>query len=264
MKFSRMILLVSLILSATSRDIVRADQAIAGKIGIPASAATAKEKTAETEKLSLEIQKLKLEVASLKNQLGWTEELKAWISALATPLAALIGALWVYAKFVRAQERFPNIDFTADINVIGVQGEHYIVELLAFIENKGKAQHKMQQFKFDLNALYAGDVPSSDERWGGQPNFPHKVCSGSFMPKSFDFFFVDPGTRAKYSYLAIVPRVARFVILHCYFQYVGRNNYSHSAEKTIFLTPDGSYANPAPARVEADVTTHGDGKDNEA
>jgi len=29
------------------------------------------------------------------------------------------------------------------------------------------------------------------------------------MPKSFDFFFVDPGTTAKYSYLTMVPRVAR-------------------------------------------------------
>jgi hypothetical protein len=244
-------MLLSLILSGPWATVVRAGQETSGKGGIPAFT-IAEKQAAETKKLDLEIQKLKLEVAALKDQFSSTAELKSWISLLATPLAALIGALWVYAKFVRAQEKFPNVDFTADINVVGVQGEHYIIELLALIDNKGKAQHKMQKFEFDLNALYIGDVPSSDVRWGGQLNFPHAVCSGSFLPKTFDFFFVDPGTKAKYSYLAMVPRVARFLILHCYFQYVGRKNYRHTAERTIFLDPNARYGDAASAESRRD------------
>src|SRR5262249_31920805 len=145
MNSSRIVLLLPLIL-CSAWSLALTAQETAEKAAVRTSTATAKQPTAEAEKLSLEIQKLKQEIAVLKNQLDWTERLKGWISALATPLAALIGALWVYAKFVRAQEKFPNIEFTADINVVGVQGEHYIVELLALIDNKGKVQHKMQKF----------------------------------------------------------------------------------------------------------------------
>ena len=62
--------------------------------------------------------------------------------------------------------------------MIGQQGEFWVIELTATIENKGKAQHKMSAIGFDLNAMFNGDQVKSEEKWGGQINFPHRFNKG--------------------------------------------------------------------------------------
>jgi hypothetical protein len=183
--------------------------------------------------LQLEIQKLQLEIAALRHQGDLSEMIKSWI----TPLAAIVAGAWVLWRLILAKEMFPNIEFTADINVVGRQEGFHVVELIAFIENKGKAQHRMNSFEFDLSALYLGELVACEERWGGQVNFPHEISRGSFLPKQRKFFFVDPGTKAKYSYIARVPVEATFLVLHCNFRYTRRRKQGHTAEKTVWLRP---------------------------
>jgi hypothetical protein len=171
-----------------------------------------------------------------QNERPLSEVLKDWgsfVQSVATVLSFIVGGWWVYIKFVRAQEKYPNIEFSADINIIGQQNGFLIVELIAYVENKGKAQHQMQDFNFDLNALFPQDPILPDQRWGGQIDFPHPICSGSFLPARSKFFFVDPGTTAKYSYIAGVPKETSFLILHCRFEYTNRGRTAHTAEKTI-------------------------------
>jgi hypothetical protein len=166
--------------------------------------------------------------------------IKEWIplvQSFATTLSLIVGGWWVYKRFVRAQEKYPNIEFSADINVIGEQNGWLIVELIGYAENKGKAQLRMEEFNFDLNALLPHDPVLADKRWGGQVDFPHEICMGSFLPAAEKFFFVDPGTKAKYSYIARIPQDATFLLLHCRFEYVGRGKTGHTAEKTIRI-PD--------------------------
>ena len=153
--------------------------------------------------------------------------------AIATVISFIIGAIWVYMKYIRQQEKYPHIGFTADINFVGKQQGFWIVELIAFIENKGKVQHKINDFAFDLNALYPEDNIDLSQEWGGQVNFPHLVTKGSFLPRRLSFFFIDPGVKAKYSYITRVPQKVSFLILHCWFQYADRRNYGHTAETSI-------------------------------
>jgi|SRR5579872_14608 len=194
-----------------------------------------------TDRQRLEDEKLRLETESLQRQAKreTIELIKDWSSvaqSIVTILSFLVGGWWVYAKFVRAQEKYPNVEFSADINVIGEQELSLIVELIAYVDNKGKAQHRMEGFNFDLNALLPLDPVLADQRWGGQVDFPHEMCAGSFLPARNNYFFVDPGTKAKYSYIAHVPREARFLMPHCRFEYVGRDKTGHTAEKTIKVT----------------------------
>jgi len=91
----------------------------------------------------------------------------------------------------------------------------------------------MEELNFDLNALLPSDPVLVDQRWGGQINFPHEICKGAFLPARFKYFFVDAGTRAKYSYIACAPKEVTFLMLHCRFEYVGRGRTGHTAEKTI-------------------------------
>lgn len=166
-------------------------------------------------------------------------EFKDWADILTstlTSLSIIIGGGWVFYRFILQEERYPNINFTTEINVIGKQDKFWIIELIALVENKGKAQHKMKEFGFDLKALFKNDKIETNEKWGNQIDFPHKLSFGSYLPKNQSFFFIDPGTTAKYSYITKVPEDASFLILHSNFKYYNRKGYMHTAEKTINLS----------------------------
>jgi len=170
----------------------------------------------------------------------------AALQSIATIASFIIGGIWVYLRFIRQQEKYPNIEFLADIEFLGFQNDWWLVEIIASIENKGKAQHKMNEFRFDLNALYPDDPIEVSKKWGGQVNFPRLIAEGSFLPEKFSFFFLDPGTKAKYSYIARIPKQARFVILHCWFKYDDDRGYSHTSEKTVAVPDPAAEKENAP------------------
>jgi hypothetical protein len=162
--------------------------------------------------------------------------------ATTTVLSLLIGGIWVYRTYVRQQLHRPNIEFEADIKVIAQQGQWWVVELQALVENKGKVQHRMEDLSFDANGLSLDDDVQPDSRWGGQINFPQRVAKGSFLPAHCGFFFVDPGVKAKYSYLTRVSTDIHILNLHCWFRYPDtilarffRQRFGHSAETTRVL-----------------------------
>jgi hypothetical protein len=155
------------------------------------------------------------------------------VQSIITAISIVVAGIWAYRRFIVQQEKYPNINFTADINLIGKQNDEWLVELIALIENKGKAQHKMMNLNFDLNVIYDNENLITSDKWGGQVDFKHQVAKGSFLPGNMTLFFIDPGTTAKYSYISKLPQQTSYAILHCTFNYVGRKDYGHTAEKTI-------------------------------
>ena len=153
------------------------------------------------------------------------------IESAATSVALLVAAVWAWFKFVRQRENHPLIDFSADIKFHEKLGNWWIVELVAFIENKGKVQHRIKDFDFDLASLSASDRVTTSEDFGGQVYFPHLIAKGSFRPKKYGEFFIEPGLKNKYSYITRVPADAELVILHSWFEYLD-GKHSHSAEVT--------------------------------
>jgi hypothetical protein len=160
------------------------------------------------------------------------------IESIITSISIAVVGIWTYRKFVLQQERYPNLVFVASVNFIGEHKNEWLVELVADVENKGKAQHKMKNFNFDLNAIFEENDLIESEKWGKQINFPNLLIKGSFLPDDVDFFFVDPGTTARYSFISKVPKEASFVILHSYFNYSDKRNYRHSAEFTAKVPPN--------------------------
>jgi hypothetical protein len=158
-----------------------------------------------------------------------------------TPLGLIVGGIWAYRRYVVEESNFSHIETSADISFVGQQGDFWIVELLAILNNKGRVQHKIERFAFDLNAIYSGEPIDVSKKWGGQVNFEHGIVEGSFIPKSDQFFIIGPAVTAKYSYVARVPALATHLILHCWFDYVDRPGFSHSMEKTVRV--------PAPAQT---------------
>ncbi len=154
------------------------------------------------------------------------------IQSIATVISFIIGGIWIYLKYIRQQEKYPNIEFFVDINFIGIQKNYWIVELVAIIENKGKVQHKMSDFYFDLNGLSNDSLVELNDKWNNQVDFPIKLSQGTFLPKKYQFFFIDPGTKATYSFITRIPIDIKFVIFHSWFKYGDKRDFSHAAECT--------------------------------
>ena len=180
------------------------------------------------------------------------KNIAAGAQSIATIASFGVGGAWVYIKYIRQQERYPNIEFSADIQFIGKQDGYWIVEVIASVENKGKAQHRMQEFEFDLNGIEQGQPIQTDQRWGNQVDFPLSIARGSFLPAQSQFFFIDPGLKAKYSYLTRVPVTVTIVILHCWFKYGDKRKFSHTAERTVAVPAENAKPSEAQERC-----THG-------
>jgi hypothetical protein len=160
-------------------------------------------------------------------------QLAGAIQSLVTVLALAIGGYWAYWRFIRQREGRPNVEFSADIVFIRKQGEWWIVELFAWLENKGKARHLIKDFYFDVRALYADDlVIVDDERFRGQVYFPNEVAAGWWMPEEKNETFIDPGVKTHYSYIARVPERATLLLMHTWFNYSDETVFT-STEKIV-------------------------------
>ena len=157
--------------------------------------------------------------------------------AVVTSIALIIGGVWAIWRFIFQREGVPHIEFSADINVIGKQNGYWIIELISTLENKGKAEHRIENFNFDVYGLKGNDKIVTDKRWGSQVNFPQTVAKGSHMPARLQdsgYFFIEPDVKAKYSYIARVEKDVKYIIYHSNFGYKGKRRH-HTAEKTVCL-----------------------------
>ena len=166
------------------------------------------------------------------------------VQSFATALSLIVGGSWVYWKFIRQRENQPSIDFSAAVNFIGQQGDWLVVELTAEVTNHGKVQHRLERFELDLNGILPSDPLEPREEWGNQVHFPHLLAKGSFLPDGTQYFFIDPGAKARYSYVTRVPSTMAFVILHTWFEYPNNRRLHHAAEATAMVPTRQEAAQP--------------------
>lgn len=175
------------------------------------------------------------------------ENLVGGIESIVTAGALIIGGIWAYRKYIVHGERLAHIETSAEIEFIDFQDGFWIVELRAVLTNKGKVEHRVAEFGFDLNGLKRTDPVATSARWGGQVDFPQAIAQGSFLPDSFRFFVVGPGVTARYSHLTRVSKDMSAVMLHCRFGYLDRPGFGHSMEKTVKVPALPAAAGPAAA-----------------
>jgi len=166
-----------------------------------------------------------LSLADLKN-------LTDVLESLATVFGLAVAGVWAYRRYVLQAERWPHVATSAEVNFVGRQEGRWLVELVAVLDNRGKVEHRVKDFTFDLSGLRREDPLLPDEQWGGQVSFPQSLSTGSFLPQNLKYFSVGPGVTARYSFLASFPDDVSFVLLHCSFRYMDRAGYSHSMECT--------------------------------
>jgi hypothetical protein len=159
-------------------------------------------------------------------------QLAGAIGSLASVFALAIGGYWAYWRFIRQREGRPHVQFSADIVFIRKQGEWWIVEFVAWVENKGKVQHLIKDFYFDVRALLVEDAVEVSDDFRGQVFFPHRIAEGSWMPEGMNETFIDPDVKTHYSYIARVHESAAVLLMHTWFKWADENA-QHSTEKTV-------------------------------
>jgi hypothetical protein len=112
------------------------------------------------------------------------DKLTSSIQAVVTTIAIVVGGLWAWRRFKREREEYAHVELTADIGFVERRSDWWIVELTSLIENKGKVQHRIDRFEFDLHAILPNDPVETREQLGGQVHFPHLVVGGSWLPKT--------------------------------------------------------------------------------
>lgn len=162
------------------------------------------------------------------------------IQSLVTTGGVIIGGVWAYLKFVKRREDYPHIEFTVEIEFVGTQKDEWMVELLAFVENKGLVPHLIKTFEFDLRCMYEEDeITEGDKTINYQTLIPHFLKEGAWIPRDWSNTFIEPGLSAKYSYITTVPRRTSFVLLHGRFVYQDGKS-SHTADRFIKVPKEDS------------------------
>jgi hypothetical protein len=149
-------------------------------------------------------------------------KLFALIQAVATTIALVIAGIWAYTKFIYRREKEPRAEFTIDLEFVGIQGNEWLVEVSAYVENKGLVRHPVRNFKVALRYLCATDkVTDGEENIKFQVMFPHSINEriGKRERLLWKETHIDPGLRYRNSYVTFLPVEATFVLLHGSFEY---------------------------------------------
>jgi hypothetical protein len=171
------------------------------------------------------------------------------LQSVATIIGIAIGGAWVWFLYKRQGDDRPRIEMSSDIIFHKKIGDWWIVELVVYVENKGKVQHKMRDFNFDLHSINTGDTVDIVQQFGDQAYFPNTIAKGSFLNKNMKYFFLEPGVKGKYSYVARVPALAEAIILHAWFNY-DSDDKVHGTEKTAVVPKDSVKSNDSSATRE--------------
>jgi hypothetical protein len=169
--------------------------------------------------------------------------------AAVTLLAGAAAGVWAIIKARKRREHAPRLEFTVDVNFVGIHSDSWLVELVALVQNKGLVRHLIREFSFDLRVLHQDDpVRFGADKINYQTEIPHLLKDGSWVPKSWQGTFIEPSLQTRYSCVAHLPISVRFVLLHGKFDYDGVTGF-HTADRLVHVpaAPNASSDGSTPA-----------------
>lgn len=145
----------------------------------------------------------------------------AQYQTLFAAVIAVVGGAWALRRHHARREHDPRIQFRVGVRFIGHHEGHWIVELLAFVQNRGEVPHRMNGLGIELRGFRDGDpVIHGSEEIRGQLPFSHLLVHAdggllSMMPDRKDARVVlYPGTSMRYMYVTSVEDSVRFLLIH--------------------------------------------------
>jgi len=144
------------------------------------------------------------------------------IQASVTTIALIVGGVWAYIKFIYRRENVARAEFTIDLDFVGKQSEYWLVEISAFVENKGFTRHQVKNFKINVRYLLNNDtVVDGREDLKFQVKIPHSINKRIEDKERYLYrdTYIDPGLRYRNSYITFIPQNATFVLVFGAFEY---------------------------------------------
>jgi len=144
------------------------------------------------------------------------------VQSLVTIVAIVVGGIWAYTKFIYRREKDPRAEFSVDLDFIGTQGNSWLVEVSAYVENKGLVRHPVRNFKLRLRYLCDDDqVIDGEANLKFKVLFPHSINEriGNSERFLYEKTYIDPGLKYRNSYVTSLPLQATFVLLQGNFDY---------------------------------------------
>jgi len=151
------------------------------------------------------------------------KNLAAGVSSIATTLALAVGGWWTYQRFIRSRESTTRIDLDVDLAFVHRQHDNWIVEGVALLKNPGSVRLDVKAFTYDLHYAFSSDKferpADEDDAMKENPSLAdalHVGVKGSWL-EGWDYLYLEPGERARFSFLASLPSNVTMVSLHCEF-----------------------------------------------
>jgi hypothetical protein len=136
------------------------------------------------------------------------------------------------------RENVERIDFSVEVRFVTLQGEDWLVELAAMLDNKGMVRYTTSEFAFELRCLYPEDsLGAGGAEIGGQTYIPHVLATGSWLPESWGATVIEPGLTTRYSYVTSVPYRATAVLLHGAFRYESAEDKNRHTAESLQAVP---------------------------
>ncbi len=157
-------------------------------------------------------------------------------------IALTIGSSLGFYRFILKKEFHPKIQFNIDLNVIDKTSKGWLIEVIAFIENKGSVRHIIYAKDFTFTVRYltkksniSNNTTIQEEKFYTL-NFDNKVDDGTnkgyfqMLPNFFGETFIDPSVTQKYSCPLSIPKDATHVLVISKFRYKDLNMDFHTAQ----------------------------------
>ena len=134
------------------------------------------------------------------------------IKDILTIIAIIVAGFWTYYRFGITRERHPKLQFDLELEVLGKTDQHYIVQLIAIVENKGLTRQYIRDFKFSLLYLNKNcEIDLTDENINHQIKFTSIFKSKSWLTQKSSTAFVDGNIKHQFTYNTVIPGDDDFV-----------------------------------------------------
>ncbi|MCG7549324.1 hypothetical protein [Pseudoalteromonas sp. Of7M-16] len=146
-------------------------------------------------------------------------------------LLGVIGGLFAIYKFYRRDEHFPRVQFDVEINFVGKEDDKHVVEIVAYLDNKGVVPIKLTELEFSLRGLKSGEpLEEGDNKINKQLKLPHKIKDAPWIADMWEHTFVYPGVRTRYTHAAIVDDKYNYLLVRGLFIYESDEKFHTSAK----------------------------------
>jgi hypothetical protein len=155
---------------------------------------------------------------------------------LAPVLVPVLGAVWVYYRYLREGFHRPRIEFDIECKFIAVKNGECVAEIVVSANNKGMVRFTFPEIRLRARGLKEKSNLNywvkDDKQQGVRLEFPEKIFTENIIPPKYKYYFVEPGVRQPITYITKIPKDIKVLSLHASFRYRFRREI-HTSEKVF-------------------------------